>query len=313
MKIGLIFPGQGSQYLGMGEGFQDHPFFQKAHEALGFSLLEICLTDPEKKLNLTAFTQPCLVLYSLILFDKLKKRLEERNISVDIVLGHSVGEYSALAAGGAFTLEEALKAVHHRGLSMQKACPQGLGKMVAILKVSSELIEKLCDDVQRETGEVVGIANYNSPVQMVISGHEKACHKVIEKLESSGERFRAIPLPLSAPFHSPLMKPASLQMREFFKSSPLSTNKIPYIANINGAYYPEETSPEVLTKNLVEQVQGQVRWTQSIKNLSPDYKLIEVGPGKVLAGLCKKINPEIPVLSLDTENAFEKLHHFLET
>ena len=309
-KLALVFPGQGSQYVGMGSAFSNHEYFERADSVFDFSLRTLCLEGPEEKLKLTEYTQPAIVIHSLILFEKLQKYLVDKEIEINFVLGHSVGEYSALTAAGCFTLEQALKAVNTRGKSMQEATPAGVGAMYAIMRVEANLIEEACQQITSQD-HFVSIANHNSPSQIVISGHAKACEQVVEKLKADGHKLRAVPLPVSAPFHSELMKPAAEKMNSFLEDIEIKTNTLPYIANINAQTY-ENADPKIIKDNLVEQVCAQVKWVDSINNLPNGCKLIEVGPGKVLTGLCKKIRDDISIYTLDTDQGFSDLESFLE-
>lgn len=314
MKVTLLFPGQGSQYAGMGkklEGESSFDFFSKANEVLGYDLSKLCFEGPEDELKLTENAQPAIVTYSIALLEKLRPILAKKNISVERVLGHSVGEYAALVAAGSLSFEDAVKAVNLRGQFMQKAVPAGKGKMIAVMKVPGETVEKACIEASTEDSKVMP-ANFNDPNQIVISGEANACDRAVKWLEENFEgRFRAIPLKVSAPFHSSLMEPAAQMLKDAFENFTFMPNKISYIANVDATEYGPETSAKSITDNLITQVAGSVLWTQSIQKLSADTICIEVGPGKVLAGLVKKINPEIKVISLDTEDGFQRIQEEL--
>jgi [acyl-carrier-protein] S-malonyltransferase len=315
MGVTLLFPGQGAQYVGMGKNLLDFPesknVFDKADEALGFKISNLCFEGPVEDLTLTENTQPAIVTHSIALFEKLKTILDEKNISINRVLGHSVGEYSALVAAGSISLEDAVLAVKSRGSFMQDATPAGVGKMFAIMRVPSEIVTKACEASSNEENKVMA-ANFNEPTQTVISGHAEACQRAVTWISENFEgRSRAIELKVSAPFHSSLMKPAEHKLNTFFDSISIKENEIPYVANINTEEYAIGTNGNIIRENLVNQVCGSVLWSQSISKLSDKEIFIEVGPGKVLAGLNKKINKEFRTYSLDSESGFEGLVEFL--
>jgi [acyl-carrier-protein] S-malonyltransferase len=307
MKLTIVFPGQGTQYVGMGESQKDHPLFNKINSSVGYDLSTLMLEGPVDNLKLTENTQPAIVAHSLILFDSLKKKLSDKNIQIERVLGHSVGEYSALAAAGVLSFEDALRAVHFRGKFMQEATPQGKGTMYAVLKQDENLIKEACLQSSTEESKV-SPANFNEPSQIVISGDKSACESAIKYMEEkTGARVKAIELQVSAPFHCDLMKPAEIKLSSILESMKFEQLKIPYVANIDANEYQISTSPVLIKENLLKQVCGSVLWTQSIQSLSDNSVVIECGPGKVLAGLIKKINPNIKVISLDTENGFKEV------
>lgn len=314
MSVTLVFPGQGSQYVGMGASFKEDPafgLFSRADQALGFNLTQLCLEGPEDKLKLTEYTQPAIVTHSLAMLEMLRPKLTAAGVSIERVLGHSVGEYAALVAAGVMSFEDSVKAVNLRGKAMQSAVPVGQGKMVAILKISDEWVEKACAAASAGTEKVMP-ANYNDPKQIVISGHAAACDRAVQWLaDNCPEKHGAIPLNVSAPFHSSLMAPAANVMADYLSSITLRAPQKPYVANVDAKIYPAGSDPAGIRQRLVDQVCGSVRWTQSISQLPADTRYIEVGPGKVLAGLIKRIQPEARVLSLDTAGAFDKLAEFL--
>jgi [acyl-carrier-protein] S-malonyltransferase len=311
MGVTLVFPGQGSQYVGMGSTFQNEPafeYFDKASSALGFSLKNLCLEGPEDQLKLTEFTQPAIVTHSVAMFELLKKY----NPTIDRVLGHSVGEYSALVAAGVMSFEDAVIAVNLRGKAMQEAVPVGMGKMIAILKIGEDWVKRACKEASTASEQCMP-ANFNDPKQIVISGHAGACERAVTWLaENCQERHGAIALNVSAPFHSTLMEPAAKVMEEHLKTLQLAPSTIPYVANVDAIEYAAGTDPSGIRARLVSQVCGSVMWTQSIAALPANTKYIEVGPGKVLAGLIKRIQPEAEVLSLDAMGSLEKLEEFLK-
>lgn len=307
MKVTVVFPGQGTQYVGMGKVFSDFAHFEKANAAAGYDLKKLMLEGPAEELKLTENTQPAIVAHSLMLFDKLSPLLKQKNITVERVLGHSVGEYSALAAAGAMTFEEAVKAVHYRGKYMQESVPAGKGTMYAILKQEEAVIREACEAAST-ADEKVSPANFNEPSQIVISGDKFACERAIRLMEEkTGGRVKAIELQVSAPFHCALMKPAELKLKPVLDNIKFQPLKFNYIANIDAKEYPTDTNPETIKDNLVKQVCGSVLWTHSVQKLSDDTVIIECGPGKVLAGLIKKINPNLKVISLDSETGFSEV------
>jgi [acyl-carrier-protein] S-malonyltransferase len=306
MKVTVVFPGQGTQYVGMGSLFSNSTFFNRANIATALDLKTLMLEGPAEELKLTENTQPAIVTYSLILFDKLAGLLNSKSIAIERVLGHSVGEYAALAASGVLQFEDAVKAVHFRGKYMQQAVPPGKGTMYAILKQDEDTIRRACIAASSEH-EKVSPANFNEPNQIVISGDKNACLKAIQLMEQEQGRVKAIELQVSAPFHCALMKPAEEKLKPVLNQIPFQSLKCAYIANVDANEYAVSTSTEVIKENLLRQVCGSVLWTQSIQKLSEDNLIIECGPGKVLAGLIKKINPNLKVISLDTETGFSEI------
>jgi len=314
-KIVCLFPGQGSQYVGMAKNLLDHPkateILTIANDALDFDLLEIMFNGPEEKLKMTEYTQPAIVTHSVALFQKLKEVLRTHKLDIDCVLGHSVGEYSALVAADVMSIDQAVNAVSKRGQYMQEAVPDGLGAMYAVLRVPAEFIEKACIAASTDNESVMP-ANYNDPTQIVISGHANACERAVTWLKENYEgKQMAIPLKVSAPFHCALMHPAQMKLKSYLDDINFSKNTIDYIANIDGNRYSKETESKIIKDNLVKQVSGSVRWLQSLQNLDEEILFIEVGPGKVLTGLNKKINKNFQTVTLDTEDSFQKLSEIL--
>ncbi len=304
-SIALLFPGQGSQYVGMGKRFANSQILKLADDSLNFRLSELMQNGPSEELALTKNTQPAILTYSIILLEELQRRF---NLDIDYVLGHSLGEYSALVSAETISLEDAVKAVNLRGQFMQEAVPAGEGKMYALLGASPENVSKVCEEI----GDVIP-ANFNEPNQIVISGLAKSADKVVsvlKELQPSG--LRAMELKVSAPFHSPLMKPAASKLFEAFSSFTFKENKVPYIANIDAKVYAPNTHVSIIKENLVGQVYSSVLWHQSFGKLPENTLCIEVGPGKVLSGLAKKINPNIQVINLDTEDGFKNLEEALK-
>lgn len=307
MQVTVVFPGQGTQYVGMGKVFSDYAHFERANKATGFDLKKIMLEGPADDLKLTENTQPAIVAHSLMLFERLQEILSKKEITIQRVLGHSVGEYAALAAAGVLEFEEAIKAVHYRGKYMQEAVPAGKGAMYAILKQEEAQVRACCEAASTED-EKVSPANYNEPAQIVISGDKFACERAIRLMEqNTAAKVKAIELQVSAPFHCQLMKPAEIKLKAVLDQITFRPLKSAYIANVDALEYPVTTSPIIIKENLLKQVCGSVLWTQSIQRLSDNTIIIECGPGKVLAGLIKKINSNLKVISLDTETGFSEV------
>lgn len=309
-SVTLLFPGQGSQYVGMGKNL-DQTLFDKGNEVLGYDLKKLMHEGPEEELKLTHNTQPAILKHSITLLNHLLPVLEKHNVKIDRVLGHSVGEYAALVAAGVLSPYDAIHAVHLRGKFMQEAVPVGAGKMFAILKVPVNIIEEACKFASKPGSEVMP-ANFNDPSQIVISGESEACLRAVAWLsENYKEAHRAMELNVSAPFHSSLMKPAADKLRDAFSRFKWHENKIPYIANIDATEYTAGTNPQTIIENLYHQAYGPVLWTQSIEKLPSDTLCLEVGPGKVLMGLVRKINKDIKVISLDKDEAIAELENIL--
>lgn len=309
-SVTLLFPGQGSQYVGMGKNL-DHSLFDKGNEILGYDLKKLMHEGPEEELKLTHNTQPAILKHSITLYNHLLPLLEKYNVKIDRVLGHSVGEYAALVAAGVLSPYDAIHAVHLRGKYMQEAVPVGKGKMFAILKVPANVVEEACKAASQPGSEVMP-ANFNDPSQIVISGESEACSRAVAWLaENFKEAHRAMELNVSAPFHSSLMKPAADKLREAFAKFKWHENIVPYIANIDAKEYAVGTNPQTIIDNLYHQAYGPVLWTQSIEKLPSDTLCIEVGPGKVLMGLVRKINKDIKVITLDKDEALVELENIL--
>jgi [acyl-carrier-protein] S-malonyltransferase len=294
----------------MGKDIGSPNTFDMANKVLDFDLKSTCLNGPEEELKLTQNTQPAIVAHSIALYKMLTPVLQNMNVKVDRVLGHSVGEYSALVAAGAINLADAIKAVHLRGTYMQEAVPSGIGKMYAVLKISSDIVEEACKAVSTEESQVMA-ANYNDDGQTVISGHAQACDNVVKWLkENCEQRHMCIELKVSAPFHSSLMLPAQKKLAAHLDTIKFNENAINYIANIDAKEYIVGTSPKLIKENLIKQVSGSVLWKQSLAKLSNDQYFIEVGPGKVLTGLNKKINKLFKTYTLDSTDGLNGLTEF---
>ena len=299
----LAFPGQGSQYVSMSNNFKSCPeavlLFAHADKILETSLSEIMQSGPVDALTLTKNAQPAIVLHSYLYWLKVKPLLAKMGFTIDAVLGHSVGEFSALLVANTLNLEQALTLTQYRGLMMQEAVPLGVGSMFAILRVPSDIVNIACREVSNDQWVVVP-ANYNTPEQIVISGHKEACLLAIEWLEKNfNGRLRTVELNVSAPFHSPLMKPAEEKFAEKITKIPIQPNQIAYYANINAKKYDVGTTSEKIKSNLVSQISGSVLWDQSVQKFPPNHKIIEIGPGKILQGMLKKSLPMAKIFSLD--------------
>jgi [acyl-carrier-protein] S-malonyltransferase len=301
-RVALLFPGQGSQYVGMGAELAETPFssyLEQADEVLGYRLSELMLNGPEDQLMQTENTQPAILTYSAALFAKISPLLQDRAGGVSLVMGHSVGEYAALVAAGAIQFEDAVRLVHLRGKFMQEAVPAGVGAMYAVTKVPADIVEEACTESSQPESQV-SPANYNDPLQTVISGEASACERAVAWIdERVSKPHRIVKLKVSAPFHSPLMTPAADKLRDELNAVPIRPNEIDYIANIDAKRYPAGTSPDTIRDNLYRQVAGSVLWAQSFSGLSEDTVCLECGPGRVLTGLGRRTKPEIKVLPLD--------------
>lgn len=292
MKHAYIFPGQGSQFSGMGKNLYDNSalakdLFEQANETLGFQISDIMFSGSDEALKQTNVTQPAVFLHSVIAY----KTIEEAR--PDMVAGHSLGEFSALVANGTLTFEDALKLVSIRASAMQKACELTPSTMAAILALNDMKAEEICRQVQDETGEVVVPANYNSPGQLVISGSIKGIEIACIKMKEAGAK-RALVLPVGGAFHSPLMAPAKEELAAAIEAT---TFNEPTCAVYQNVVAKAVTNPDEIRANLVNQLTGAVRWTQCIQAMIADgaTDFTEVGPGKVLQGLVVKIYKEAVV------------------
>ena len=300
MKHAYVFPGQGSQFPGMGkEHYQNSAFakrlFEQANEILGFRISDIMFDGNEDELKQTKVTQPAVFLHSVIAFKSIDPSKD--SVSPDMVAGHSLGEFSALVVNGTLSFEDALKLVCIRANAMQKACEIVPSAMAAILALADEKAEAICDEVQKSTGEVVVPANYNCPGQLVISGTIKGVEIACEKMKAAGAK-RALILPVGGAFHSPLMKPARTELESVIDTINFHTPTCPVYQNVVAKAVTERTE---IKKNLIEQLTNPVRWTQSVRAMIADgaRKFTEVGPGKVLQGLIQKVSRETEVLGVN--------------
>lgn len=309
-KIAFVFPGQGSQTVGMCKAFYDaYPvvkqIFEEADDALGFSISKMCFEGPEDQLRLTFNTQPAILTASTACAAVLK----ENGLKCDVAAGHSLGEYSALVNCGALKFADAVRIVNKRGQFMQEAVPVGEGSMAAVLGLESDKIVEICRNVEAECAEAVQAVNFNCPGQVVIAGAVNAVNKAIEALKAAGAK-RAILLPVSAPFHSTLMQPASERLAEVLAPIEIKDITVPVVANVTAQ---EVTSGAEIKELLVKQAAMPVLWETSVRNMVAGGvdTFVEVGPGKVLTGFTKKIAKGLPALNVEDPASLEAtLAHF---
>lgn len=302
MSLALVFPGQGSQQVGMGKALaealpESRQVFAEADEALAMPLARLCFEGPEHELQLTANTQPAILATSVAAL----RPLLARGARPDWVAGHSLGEYSALVAAGALSLADALRTVRRRGQYMQEAVPVGTGAMAAILGLELAAIEEACREAA--AGEVVSPANVNSPGQVVIAGHKAAVERASAACKARGAK-RAVPLPVSAPFHCALMQPAQERLEPELAALHFGDPSPPLVNNVDAEVVREGSA---CRDGLVRQVSGTVRWQESVERLVREgvTTFVEVGPGGVLSGLVRKIARGARVLNVDSPESLE--------
>lgn len=292
MKHAFVFPGQGSQFPGMGkEHYENSAFakklFEQANEILGFRLSDIMFNGTEEDLKQTNVTQPAVFLHSILAYKSIE------SATPDMVAGHSLGEFSALVANATLSFEDALQLVAVRALAMQKACELNPSTMAAVLNLADDKVEAICAEVQNETGEIVVPANYNCPGQLVISGSIKGIEIACEKMKAAGAK-RALVLPVGGAFHSPLMMPAKEELAAAIEATKFHNPTCAVYQNVVAKAVMDR---EEIKQNLVDQLTGPVRWTQSVQSMIADgaSKFTESGPGKVLQGLVLKIDKSMEV------------------
>lgn len=288
-KQAYIFPGQGSQFSGMGKNLYDtntlaKTMFEQANEIVGFRISDVLFSGTDEALKQTNVTQPAVFLHSVIAYKTLD------NVMPDMVAGHSLGEFSALVANNCLSFEDALKLVTIRANAMQKACEINPSTMAAVLALADDKVEEICAAIQKETGEIVVPANYNCPGQLVISGSIKGIEIACERMKVAGAK-RALVLPVGGAFHSPLMAPAKEELAAAIKATTFNNPICPVYQNVVATAVSDAVS---IKENLIAQLTGAVRWTQSVEAMVADgaTHFTECGPGKVLQGLVQKIHKE---------------------
>lgn len=305
-KTAFVFPGQGAQAVGMGKDVHDafdrsRSIFEQADEALGFSLSSIIFEGPDDVLKQTANTQPALLTVSIALLEAL----EGRGLRPDYVAGHSLGEYSALVAAGVLSFEDAVRTVRARGQFMEQAVPSGQGAMAAVLGAERETLAALCSAITAE-GSAVELANVNCPGQIVVSGTAAGVQAVVERGKEEAGAKRVIPLEVSGPFHSSLMKPAAANLQATLAAIDMKDASVPVVANVTAN---AATAAGEIRELLVEQVYSPVLWEDSVRYLILQGvdTFVEIGSGTVLAGLIKKIDKNVRVISVNSISALEAL------
>ena len=311
MSIAWFFPGQGSQAVGMGKEVHDastaaRRVFEEADEALGEKLSKLIFEGPIEELTLTANTQPAIVTVSVAVLATLREKFPHLERPA-FAAGHSLGEYSALVAAGGLSLADAVRLVRARGRAMQEAVPAGTGAMAAVMGLEPDPVREICKEASID-GEVVSPANFNAPGQIVIAGHKGAVSRASELVSS--RKGKAIPLNVSAPFHCALMAPAARVVEDKLSSVAISALAFPIVANVDAQ--PNQDASQVKDR-LVRQVDGAVRWEESVRFMFEHgvTQALEIGPGKVLAGLSKRVAKELKVLSVGDPGSIDQVGAFL--
>jgi [acyl-carrier-protein] S-malonyltransferase len=304
-EIAFIFPGQGSQYPGMGKELADafpvaRQVFEEANDALGLKLSAICFSGSDEELRLTANTQPAILTTSVAVLRVLE---QESGLTAAYLAGHSLGEYSALVCSGALAFADAVRTVRARGTFMQEAVPVGTGTMAAMLSIEKEELEDICREASQ--GEVVSPANFNSPGQIVIAGSTAAINRAIEIAKGRGFR-KAMLLPVSAPFHCAMMKPAADRLSDVLDAITVSDMSLPVVANATAK---PNAAKEQVRSLLVTQVCAPVLWEQSVAEMVGQgvTRFVEIGPGKVLCGLVKRITKEVELSNIEDSSGLKAL------
>jgi [acyl-carrier-protein] S-malonyltransferase len=302
-KVAFVFPGQASQYPGMGKELAQkysaaRSVFEEADKALGFSISQMCFAGTEEELKLTANTQPAILTLSVAVFQVLA----EKELQADFVAGHSLGEYSALVAAGSLKFADAVQLVRKRGAYMQDAVPPGVGAMAAILGLSPAVVADVCR--RAADGEICSPANLNSPEQTVISGHAAAVKRAVEIASQLGAK-RAVVLPVSAPFHCALMQPAQERLAEVLKTIEVQDPRFPIVSNVTAGATKKGGRERDL---LIEQVTAPVRWVESMRCMidAGASTFVEVGPGKVLSGLLRQIDRSLKCVNVEDAASLDK-------
>ena len=310
-KLAFVFPGQGAQAVGMGKDFCEQyevakKLFKEADEALGYSIKDMCFEGPAEDLKLTANTQPAILTMSVIANEILK----EHGIQPDVVGGHSLGEYSALVAADVMDFQDAVLLVHKRGQFMQEAVPVGQGGMAAIIGLSDEVIVEACEKATKTAGEVQAV-NFNCPGQTVIAGTTAGVEAAVETLKAAGAK-KAVILPVSAPFHSTLMKPAAVKLAAELDKVDIRDAKIPVVSNYTGKL--EESAADIKA-NLVAQADHPVKWIDCVKTMQEfgADTFVEAGPGKTLCGFNRRIDKSLTSMNVENIESLQKtLDYFKE-
>lgn len=302
--VGFVFPGQGSQYVGMGQAWAEsfstaREAFAEADSILGMALSELCWQGPEEELQLTANTQPAILATSVA----IQRVVAEHDLAPVVVAGHSLGEYSALVTAGCLSFADALRLVRRRGELMQEAVPVGVGAMAAIMGLEAEAVAAIAAAAKED--QICDVANYNAPNQTVVAGHLQAVERAVEAAEAGGA-MRAVMLPVSAPFHSALMRPARDGLAPELEAASFAAPQLPVVTNIDAE---PVTTGEAAREALVRQIDGPVRWVESIRWMVEKGGVgtfLEVGPRAVLSGLIRRITPGVVAKSFSEPKGLEK-------